>query len=751
MFLELDYTRIMIMDAVMALYCVILCIDCYRKGVPSVGNLALFDAVGVTVTLPIFIIAKLKKRPHSALMRVLINAAVVFHCCIFWNSFAVYIYTGSMGGTSIFLIFIAAPIGFYFYNFFYGLLFCTSLFIGMAVYMWTPLHELGYSFPEMYNRLPLMYLVEVIICALAQYEIVNAQTKREMALAEAEHANQAKSEFLSNMSHEIRTPINAILGMNEMIKRESMRNMEDPPEDPFVTGEEFGNICKYSHNIDNAGINLLSIINDILDFSKIEAGKIEIIEADYKLSSVLNDISNMISFRTEEKELEFFVDVDKNLPDGLKGDELRLRQILINILGNAVKYTNKGSVKLIAAGDNRTEDAIDLVISVEDTGIGIKEDDLGKLFNKFERINLEQNSTVEGTGLGLAITKTFLDMMGGTISVESTYGKGSTFTIRLTQKVVSSEPVGDFRERFENSLRKMDGYEESFNAPDAHILIVDDTKMNLMVAVGLLKHTRMQIDTAQSGAEAIKLAGKNKYDIILMDQRMPEMDGTEAMNHIRENEGGPNAKTPFICLTADAINGARERYISEGFTDYLTKPIDYKAFERIMLAYLPAEKVLPGKTRRMDGSVTSGEERSALRKAGIDYKTGLLYCQGDEKFYHSLLYEFAHSSPEKSKKLFEYLKAEDLKNYGVMVHAIKSTSKTIGATGLSDEALYLEKAAKNSDKESILNGHDAFLGKYKEIADLIEKFLEEQGGAEEISDASEDIPDDQMIIEILPK
>ena len=751
MFLELDYTRIIIMDAVMVVYCFILCFDCYRKGVPSTGNLALFDAVAVMLTLPVFFIAKFRKRPQNLLIKILVNAAVLFHCCIFWNSFAVYIYTGSMGGTSIFLIFIAAPIGFYFYNFFYGLLFCTSFFIGMTIYMWTPLHELGYAFPEMYNRLPLMYLVEVIICALAQYEIVNAQTKTEVALAEAERANQAKSEFLSNMSHEIRTPINAILGMNEMIKREGMRNMEDPPVDPAAAGEEFASICKYSHNIENAGSNLLSIINDILDFSKIEAGKIEIIDADYKLGSLLNDISNMISFRTEEKELDFFIDVDNSIPDGLRGDELHLRQILINILGNAVKYTNKGSVELSVRGDKKTDDTIDLVIRVKDTGIGIKEEDLGRLFAKFERVNLEQNSTVEGTGLGLAITKTYLDMMGGTISVESTYGKGSVFTIRLTQKVVSSEPVGDFRERFENSLRKMDGYEESFSAPDAHILIVDDTKMNLMVAVGLLKHTEMQIDTALSGADAIKLAGKNRYDIILMDQRMPEMDGVEAMKHIREDESGPNAQTPFICLTADAVNGARERYLSEGFTDYLTKPIDYKAFERTMLAYLPKEKVLPGKTKRAGGTVSSGENRSALKNAGIDYRTGLVYCQGDEKFYHSLLYEFARSTPEKSKKLFEYLKAEDLKNYGVMVHAIKSTSKTIGAADLSDEALLLEKAAKNSDKDTIVNGHEAFLDKYKSVSDEIEKFLEDRNETSDLAEESEELDDDQMIIDIFPK
>ena len=730
-FLELDYTRIIIMDVVIVVYCFFLCFDCYRKGVPSIGNLALFDAVAVLLTLPVFFVQKFRKFPQNRLLKVLTHAAIIFHCLVFWNSFAVYFVTGSMGGTSIFLIFIAAPIGFYFYNLFYGFLFCSMLFTGMAVYMWTPLHDLGYAFPEIYNRLPIMYLVEVIICALAQYEIVRAQAKTEMALADAEEANRAKSDFLSNMSHEIRTPINAILGMNEMIKRESTRGRDEIFDKEEESRETFGNVCKYSHNIENAGNNLLSIINDILDFSKIEAGKIEIVEAEYKLSSVLNDVSNMILFKTEEKKLDFTTEVDENIPDLLCGDELRVRQVLINILNNAVKYTNKGSICLSVKSLAKSEDSITLIFAVRDTGIGIKKEDIGKLWGKFQRVDLKQNSTVEGTGLGLAITHTFLEMMGGSIGVESEYGKGSVFTIILPQKIVSEEPIGNFRERLEKSIRQMHIYEESFRAPNARILIVDDTRMNLMVSVGLLKDTEMQIDTALSGAEAVKMAREISYDVILMDQRMPEMDGSVAMQKIKEDEDSLNRNTPFICLTADAVNGARERYLSEGFDDYLTKPIDYKAMERMLVNYLPAEKVEAAKAKEKKSGTKALEgshrEPPILKEAGIDYNTGLLYCQEDEDFYKTLLREYAGSAAEKKDKLKSYIDLKDWRNYGVTVHAVKSTSKTLGANGLSEEALILERAAKDGDYEKIINGHDGLMAHYDKTVNAIIEFLKDEG------------------------
>ena len=434
----------------------------------------------------------------------------------------------------------------------------------------------------------------IMIILIVSYEQKNlAKEELEMAKFSAEKSNAAKSEFLANMSHEIRTPINAVLGMNEMLLTESLNARDKLPEDRDEIVKIFSNICNYSGNIDSAGKNLLSIINDILDFSKIEAGKMEIVDNDYKLSSVLNDVSNMISFKAKSKGLSYEVDIDNTLPDGLKGDEVRIRQVITNLLNNAVKYTEKGSVTLSITTDKDMGcgDMILLVISVKDTGMGIKDEEKVKLFKKFERMDIEKNSSIEGTGLGLAITGSLVDMMDGTIDVDTEYGKGSTFTIKLPQKVVSNEPIGDFREKYKKSISTMSAKKETLFTEGAYILVVDDTSMNLTVVKGLLKKTGIKIDTAASGEASIALARENKYDIILMDQRMPEMDGTTAMNRIKEDPDSLNAGTPFICLTADAISGARERYISEGFDDYLTKPIVSSDLREKLRVFLPAEKI----------------------------------------------------------------------------------------------------------------------------------------------------------------
>ena len=353
----------------------------------------------------------------------------------------------------------------------------------------------------------------------------------------ADRANKAKSDFLADMSHEIRTPINAVLGMNEMILRECPFETQISESIPEATGNKFQNIRTYASNIESAGKNLLSIINDILDFSKIESGKMNLTYGAYQFSSVLNDVSNMIFFKAREKELEFLVDVDETLPDGLYGDEVRIRQIITNLLNNAVKYTKKGCVHLTvrgeAAADEGEDKRINLKISVKDTGIGIRQEDIGKLFTKFQRVDLNTHSTVEGTGLGLAITRSLLEMMGGSIRVDSEYGVGSEFCVTLPQKIVSKEPIGDFQARFKENVLKSGAYEETFRAPEAHILIVDDTKMNLTVAIGLLRNTEIQIETAGSGEEAIGLSQTHTYDVILMDQRMPKMDGSECMKRIR--------------------------------------------------------------------------------------------------------------------------------------------------------------------------------------------------------------------------
>ena len=412
----------------------------------------------------------------------------------------------------------------------------------------------------------------------------------------AERSSAAKSEFLAAMSHEIRTPINAVMGMNEVVLRESRQAQDRLPEKSEEVRGVFDDICGYAGIIDTAGKNLLSIINDLLDISKIEAGRMEIREDHYKLSSVLNDVCNLIGIRAKARDLDFRMDVEDCLPDCLYGDAIRVRQIMLNILNNAVKYTERGSVTLSVYTDAEavfeTGETINLIISVKDTGIGIREEALNRLFHKFERIGVSESEGVEGTGLGLTIVKNLLDMMGGSIRVESRYGIGSLFIVTIPQKIVDPAAIGDFRERFERSAETVDVPQELFRAPSARILIVDDTRMNLTVAEGLLKRTDMQIDTASGGEEALQLTLAIPYDLILMDQRMPGMDGIEAMHLIRAQEGGVNRQTPIICLTADAVSGAKKRYLAEGFTDYLSKPIDSLALRKKLIAYLPPEKII---------------------------------------------------------------------------------------------------------------------------------------------------------------
>ncbi|MCR5138524.1 MAG: response regulator [Oscillospiraceae bacterium] len=595
----------------------------------------------------------------------------------------------------------------------------------------------------------------MLVVSLMQKEAEQNILRQEKALAE--QSNAAKSDFLANMSHEIRTPINAILGMNEMILRESLPLREQLPESTEETKRVFGDISSYAGNIGNAGHSLLALINDILDFSKIEAGRLDIVEADYKLSSVLNDVSNMIVFKAQDKGIDFHVDVDPDLPDGLHGDELRVRQIFTNILTNAVKYTKEGSVHLsVGTADGvppKTGDSLRLKVTVKDTGIGIRAEDMGRLFEKFERVDLQKNSTVEGTGLGLAITRSLLDMMGGSIEAESVYGEGSVFTVILPQRVVSSEPVGDFHDKFERSMLETTAYRESFHAPDAHILVVDDTRMNIIVVVNLLKATGIQTDTADSGAKALALCRDVRYDLILMDQRMPEMDGTEAMRRIRAQEDGANRETPFICLTADAVSGARERYLAEGFTDYLTKPIDSRALEQMLIRYLPAEKL---KTKRsedpaVDTAAAEAGKRpesdcyEALRSAGIQPEVGLRFSQDSREVYEILLREYAESTPEKMQGMEDALRAGDWKTYGILAHALKSTSRMIGAETLADAEAELEAAADEGREGEIRSGHSSAAAQYASLIRAIRQTVAAEDGRVPEND------DDEVILEFLPE
>ncbi|MBO5487663.1 MAG: response regulator, partial [Eubacterium sp.] len=392
----------------------------------------------------------------------------------------------------------------------------------------------------------------------------------------ADSANQAKTDFLANMSHEIRTPINAVMGMNEMILREC----------------EDESIREYAVNIQSAGKTLLSLINDILDLSKIEAGKMELVENEYHLSAVLNNVVNMVQVKAKQKNLDFEVEVDETIPDELFGDEVRIRQIIVNILNNAVKYTREGSVLLKVDKEVTAEKEILLKIAVKDTGIGIKEEDKTKLFQKFQRLDEKQNRNVEGTGLGLALTAKMVSLMQGRLEVDSVYGEGSTFTIFLPQLVMGHESIGDFEEKYHAYIQSTNIYKESFTAPEAKILVVDDNEMNLMVVENLLKKTKVQIVTCTSGEKCLELAMQNKFDVVFLDHLMPGMDGIETLKHLKKMENNLSATAAVIALTANAIMGVREMYLKEGFTDYLSKPIVGEELEEALRKYIPREKLV---------------------------------------------------------------------------------------------------------------------------------------------------------------
>ena len=544
------------------------------------------------------------------------------------------------------------------------------------------------------------------------------RSKKEHAGREtAEARSEAKSEFLSNMSHEIRTPINAVLGMNEMILRESSDD----------------NITEYAENIRNAGNTLLGLVNDILDFSKIEAGKMDIIPVDYDLASVLNDLVMMIQTRAEAKGLELIVKVDSEIPDFLHGDEIRLKQIVTNILTNAVKYTEKGSVT-IDVGYEKTDKAniIGLRFSISDTGIGIKSEDMDKLFAAFERIDEERNRTIEGTGLGMNITRRLLSMMGSRLEVQSEYGKGSTFAFTVEQTVVDLTPIGDYEKSYRNTLAGRKKYKEKFTAPEGEILVVDDTKMNLTVFRSLLKKTGLNIDTAASGDECLKMAAEKKYDVIFLDHRMPVKDGIETLHELRGMSGTPNTDTPTVCLTANAVSGARETYLAAGFDDYLTKPIDPDHLEAALLKYLPEEKIQhTDKTEESAGTIEQKPFPEWLTElsGNIDVTEGIKHC-GDAEIYTETLRTYAECINDNADEIERLWKEHDIAGYTVKVHALKSTSWVIGAMKLGDLAELLEKAGDAGDTALIGSRTDELLSEYRSLGTALSPLIKPEHSGE---------------------
>ena len=443
-------------------------------------------------------------------------------------------------------------------------------YIGVIAFLASAIIEfiLFIAVPDSHTGISIMTGTYIwLLFALAQQflSLYDAERGRQEAII----ATEAKTAFLANMSHEIRTPMNAILGMDEMIIRES----------------ESDKVMKYAGEIKSAGNMLLSIINDILDLSKIETGKAELIVSKFKIYTVINDVINITRSRATDKGLKYNISVSKVIPRGFVGDEVRIRQIMLNVISNAIKYTNEGEIGIDVDYKLRDdgEEGNEIVIAVSDTGIGIKEEDKEKLFESFERLELTRNRNIEGTGLGLTITVNYLNMMGGRILVDSEYGVGSVFTIHLPLEVWDDTPMGDFTEVIRDSEKEVTEYVPTFIASEAKVLIVDDNEMNLDVIDGLLEETQINVDNAMSGEEALSLVREKQYDVIMVDQMMPGLDGTTTMKKMRDM----GINIPIIVLTADA--GARASYLEEGFDDFVAKPVHFKELEEVLSRHLPKE------------------------------------------------------------------------------------------------------------------------------------------------------------------
>lgn len=558
------------------------------------------------------------------------------------------------------------------------------------------------------------------------------------AMNAAEKAEGARDIFLANMSHELRTPINTILGLNELILRESQEET----------------IKEYARDIRQAGNVLLTLVSDILDFSKLEADRLDLNEGIYDVSSLLNDLINSISVQLRRKRLDLKLEIAQDIPYKLQGDEIHIRQIISNLLSNAVKFTEKGRVTLYFNWKRVSEEEIELDVIVKDTGIGIKEEDIPKLFRAFQRMDSTVRSKDDRTGLGLAITKRLVEMMGGELTVQSVYGKGTAFSFQIRQKVVDFAPLGDFEKQYRESLRSIEDYHEKFIAPMGRVLIVDDNAMNLAVAQGLLKGTRLQVDVAASGEECLELIKRKTYHVICMDHMMPVMDGVQTLHAIRALEGNPSRDIPIIALTANAVAGARDLYLKEGFQDYLTKPIDADKFENMLIEYLPDNVVYM--THNMDINDAYKEEEagnelsireSQLYLMGFNLRNGLKYMGGDKALYGKVLHDFHSILQEKEEALKEFLKKGDMPGYMIIVHSLKGNARNVGADDLADEAFELEKMAKAGQVEDVTVRSPILFSLMSTMRNSLKVYLDneeklavkqEEGETQEVENITED-------------
>lgn len=595
------------------------------------------------------------------------------------------------------------------------------LLVCVALQMWTFVYSPTGSMSNIYISIGLLLFMDIM--GLSDISDLLKQRQQQFL---AIKANETKTDFLANMSHEIRTPINAMLGFDEMILREE--------------GNE--QIIEYAFNIKKAGENLLSLINDILDFSKVEAGKMEIINDDYETERMLTDVINIIAMKTQDKGLTFETYIGRNIPRILYGDEMRVKQILTNVLNNAVKYTETGSVTLSVNFDKMGSNVGRLRFSIEDTGVGIRPEDISRITEAFQRFDVQKNRSIEGVGLGMSIVADLLQQMGGQLRVYSTYGKGSDFRILIPQVIQDETPINYVHKSRQGHTHVIPAYQALFLAPEAQVLFVDDNAMNLSVVQELLKRTKIQIDTAESGAKCLELTRQKQYHLIFMDHLMPEMDGIETMQRLRREEGNPNQQTPVIALTANAIKGVREFYLEKGFDEYMTKPIEGERLEKLLIELLPSEYVTvikPQETKEMEtmGPLRVHEKSEAaskaeaymqeltdlLEQAHISLEKGYHFAGRSMGRFHWMLKLFADNFSEKYRRLSSAYEEERVEDYMIEVHSLKTNAKGVGANTLSNMALEHEENSRKHDWNYVQLHWKELLEEWLRVVNGIQNYL----------------------------
>lgn len=731
-------------------------IVCLIMKLPVIQDMAV--ALGIAVLCICIYLANAKKLVRQSAVAIVFVITLIIFPIIFFTSGGAYSGMGFWFDIGIIFSFLLIDGAFCY------------VMLGMQITVVIVCYVVAYNFPKlvialadeksMYvDMIQSLLIFGVVIGLIVRFQ--NAVYKRKLAEIEqmnealtkakddADIANHAKSEFLAHMSHEIRTPLNTIVGMNEMIMRETHEN----------------SIMQYARDIQSSSDILVSLVRDVLDFSKIESGRMEIVKEEYRFSQMMNSVLSVMDSRARQKNLDLSADVQDILYDDLRGDAATISRILINLIGNAVKYTRTGSVKVTVhmEDDSREDHEVELVMAVRDTGIGIKPEDRDRLFKDFERLDLSHNRSIEGTGLGLAITYQLVQMMGGAITCHSEYGHGTTFVVKLRQERLSDERVGDFNARHRQYLTERKTYRNTLCAPTASVLVVDDNDMNLKVVKMMLKPTHMEVTTCTSGAECLDLIRKKRYDIILLDHMMPEMDGVETFRRAMLMRDSLCGRSTYIVMTANAVMGAREMYLAEGFKDYISKPIQPEMMEEILKRYIPEEKLVDPEVyaEQHENAVEStedsddgdakkkavgdhadaqendcaGEKNTHVsadgddvtldlgdqcqdgsgREVHIDHEKGLMYCGGNEEFLREIISMYA--ADDKRADIQKAYDNSDWDNYRIMIHTVKTTSRTIGAMELGDEAQTLESAVKELDVDRIRELHGGVMDLYSAVLD----------------------------------